>query len=107
MKRRGRARRHDQPPIRRARERSDNALDLAQIACIDRAHLQPEGGRHALNDTELGGTAWCSWVPKDRNSRYAWRNLLEQLQPFPGHAVFESHETSGVATRLRQALDKA
>ena len=47
------------------------------------------------------------WDPKDRRSRHAWRDLLEQLQPFPAQAVFESHETGGVAARPRQAVDEA
>ena len=64
-----------------------------------------------------GATAWMAanwpvpeaWVgiPKDRRSRHARRDLLEQLQPFPAHAVFESHETGGVAARPRQAVDEA
>ena len=46
-----------------------------------------------------GATAWmaANWpipeamvgIPKDRRSRHARRDLLEQLQPFPAHAVFE------------------
>ena len=28
-------------------------------------------------------------IPKDRHSRHARRDLLEQLQPFSAHAVFE------------------
>jgi hypothetical protein len=26
----------------------------------------------------------------ERNSRHSWRNLLEQLQPFPGDTVFDT-----------------
>jgi hypothetical protein len=33
--------------------------------------------------------------------------MLEQLQPFPAHAVFDSHETGGVAARPRHAVDEA
>ena len=32
---------------------------------------------------------------------------LEQLQPFPAQAVFELHETGGIAARPRQAVDEA
>ena len=46
-------------------------------------------------------------IPKDRRSRHAGRDLLEQLQPFPAQAVFERHETGGVAARPRQAVDEA
>ncbi len=44
-------------------------------------------------------------IPQYRRSRHARRDLLEQPQPFPAHAVFEQAETSGVAARPRQALD--
>ncbi len=64
-----------------------------------------------------GATAWMTpnWlvpvalggIPKDRRPRHARRDLLEQLQPFPAHAVFERHETGGVAARPRQAVDEA
>ena len=46
-------------------------------------------------------------IPKDRHSRHARRDLLEQLQPFRAHAVFEVHEAGGVAARPRQAFDEA
>ena len=46
-------------------------------------------------------------IPKDRHSRQAGRDLLEQLQPFPAYAVFGGHETGDVAARPRQAFDKA
>ena len=32
---------------------------------------------------------------------------LKQLQPFPAHAVFGSHEAGGIAARSRQAVDEA
>ena len=46
-------------------------------------------------------------IAKDRHARHARRDLLEQLQPFPAHAVFERGEAGGVAARPRQALDEA
>ena len=46
-------------------------------------------------------------IPKDRRSRHTRRDLLEQLQPFPAQAVFERHETGGVAAGPRQAIDQA
>ena len=46
-------------------------------------------------------------IPKDRRSRHARRDLLEQLQPFRAHAVFELSEAGRVAARPRQALDEA
>ena len=46
-------------------------------------------------------------VPEHCHPRHSWRDLLEQLQPFGAHAVFESHEAGDVAARLRQAVDEA
>ena len=89
MKLRRRARRHDQTAIRRAREGRDGALDLAGVAHIDRVDLHPERRRHGLDDAELAGAGGYGGIPKDRHSRHARRDLLEQLQPFPAHAVFE------------------
>ena len=62
-----------------------------------------------------GATAWIApnWpvpvamdgIPKDRHSRHAGRDLLEQFQPFSAHAVFELSKAGGVAARPRQAVD--
>ena len=71
-----------------------------------------------LNSTPSdGATAWmtANWpmpgamvgIPKDRRSRHARRDLFEQFQPFPAHAVFENHKAGGVAARPRQAIDVA
>ena len=46
-------------------------------------------------------------IPKDRHARHARRDLFEQLQPFAADAVFEIHETGGVAARPRQTVDVA
>ena len=64
-----------------------------------------------------GATVWMAanwpipaamrWIPKDRRARHARRDLLEQFQPFPAHAVFEQGKTGGVAARPRQAVDEA
>ena len=64
-----------------------------------------------------GATAWmtANWpVPgayagsrRTASSRHVRRDLLEQFQPFPGHAEFELHEAGGVAARPRQAVDEA
>ena len=89
MNDRRRARRHDQAAIRGARECRDGALDLAGVAHVDRAHLHPERRRHGLDCGELADPGGYGGIPKDRRSRHARRDLLEQLQPFPAHAVFE------------------
>ena len=81
--------RHDQAAIRAARESCDVVLNLAGVAYVDRAHLQPERRRHRLDGAELADPLGYGGVTKDRYPRHARRNLFEQLQPFPAHAVFE------------------
>ena len=66
MQRRRRARRHDQAAIRRAREGRDGALDLAGVAHVDRADLDPERRRHGLDDAELADPGGCGGIAKDR-----------------------------------------
>ena len=107
MKLRQRARRHDQAAIRSAREGRDGALDLARVAHVDRSYLHPERRRHGLDYAKLANSGGCGGIPKNRHSRHARRDLLEQLQPFPADAVFEIHEPGGVAARPRQAVDEA
>ena len=84
-----------------------SALDLGRVAHIDRGDLHPDRRRRGLDDAELGGAGGRGGISKDCHSRHAWGDLLEQLQPFPGQAVFENHEPGGVATRPRQAVDEA
>jgi hypothetical protein len=43
----------------------------------------------------------------DSYSRHIGCDLLEQLQPFAGEAVFAIEETRDIAPRPRQAIDKA
>jgi hypothetical protein len=95
------------PPFDPARECNDRALDLAGVAHIDRAQLHPERRRHRLERAQLPAPGGYRGIPKDGRSRHAWRNLLEQFQPFPAHAVFEQSKTGGIAARPRQALDEA
>src|SRR5947209_596254 len=51
----GRAPRHDQTPIRRAREGRDSAFDLTGFAQVDRGYLHPEQWRHSLYDGKVAG----------------------------------------------------
>ena len=46
-------------------------------------------------------------IPKDRRSRHARRDLLEQFQPFPAQAIFVLDKARGVAARPRKAIDEA
>ena len=66
-----------------------------------------ERGRHGLDGGKLAGSGAYGGIPRDRRSRHAWRDLLEQFQPFTGHAELEIHEPSGIATWPRQAVDEA
>ena len=53
------------------------------------------------------GSGAYGGIPRDRRSRHAWRDLLEQFQPFTSHTELEIHEPSGIATWPRQAVDEA
>src|SRR5262249_3633401 len=97
--------RHDQAAILPARECGDGALDLAGIAQVDRSQLHPQRWRHGLDSAELPDPGGDGRIPKPRHPRYARRNLLEHLQPFPAHAIFENHEASRVTARFSQARD--
>src|SRR3974377_448491 len=101
------ARRHDQTVTRRARKGCKKALDLASVAHVSRGHLYPESRRHSLDDTEQRVAGSTGRIPKNCNSGYTWRDLLEQLQPFPSHGVFETHEPGGVTARLPQTIAEA
>jgi hypothetical protein len=74
---------HDHAAVRDVRESREGALDLARIAHIDGAQLHAKRGRERLDRAKLGQTWRDGSVTKDRRSRYARRDLLEQLQPFP------------------------
>src|SRR5262245_23665390 len=100
MNRRQRAPRHDQTTIRRARKSRDGALDLSGVAHVDRPYIHPDRRRHGLDYRELADPAGYGGITENCCPRYAWRDLLEQLQPFCAQAVFEGRETGGVAARL-------
>ena len=83
------------------------ALDLAGIAHVDRAQLHPNDGATAWMAPNWPIPAATAGSRKDRRSRHAGRDLLEQLQPFSAHAVFELGKAGGVAARPCQARDEA
>ena len=98
----------------RSGRHSERAAKAATARSISPASRTLTGLTSTLSD---GATAWMApnWarpeanggIPKHRRARHVRRDLLEQLQPFPADAVFERHESSGVAARPRQALDEA
>ena len=67
----------------------------------------PTDGATAWITRELADPGGRSRDPKDGHPRHAGRDLLEQLKPFSGHAVFERDEPGDVAARPREALDEA
>src|SRR6516225_6462665 len=69
---------NDQTTVWRLRESHDGALDLARI---NRTQLLPQRRCHRLYDRVLTDPGADSDVPKDRGSRHAGRDLLEQLKP--------------------------
>src|SRR5262249_44200131 len=84
-----RGRRHDQAAVRRARQVSDAALDLAGVARVDRTDLDAEERPHGLDRAQLPAPGRDARIAEDRRAGDAGRNLLEQLEPFSAHAVFD------------------
>src|SRR5262245_46871359 len=107
MKGRQRAPRYNQAAIRGPREGRDGTLDLADISYVDRGQLNAERRRGRLDRAELAGPGGYTGVSHDSYSRHTRCDLLEQLQPFAGQAVFVIEKTSNIAARSRQALDEA
>ena len=85
----------------------DGAFDLAGVANADRVHLHPERLRRGLDGAELRDAGGIDGIAKHCRARHTWRDLLEKLQPFPAHTVFENHKTGDVAARPGQAIDDA
>jgi hypothetical protein len=67
----------------------------------------PRGFAHSWDLTRFASSLFpadCIALPAGgRRSRYTWCDLLEQFQEFAAQAVFDTHETGGVAARPRQA----
>jgi hypothetical protein len=70
---------------------------------------QPKGRRwrsHAEDGSQLADPGGDGWIAKDHHLLHMRRDLLEQLQPFPAHAVFVNGEPGRVAARMCQARDE-
>jgi hypothetical protein len=96
--------RQDQAAVPGTRECRKGALDASGVAQVNRKHFQSNRRRHRLDDTELSKVRLVSYYRRPRN---AWRDLSEQLRPFPTQIVFEREEAGGIAARSRQTLDQA
>src|SRR5262245_24650752 len=83
------ARPYNQAAIWAAGECGDGALDLGRVTHASRADLHPERRRHRLDDGQLADPGGCGGITKYGRSLHVGRDLFEQLQPFPAHAVFE------------------
>jgi hypothetical protein len=84
---RSRAPGDDQTIVGALPERCYGAFDLARIPHVDRAQLYAKRWRRALECAELGGPGSYRRFSKDRHTRYARGDLLEQLEPFAGYAI--------------------
>src|SRR6516225_6998558 len=82
MWRRNCAWRHDQAGIWRAGEIRDGAFDVAGIANINRAHVDPKRRCSSPDGAELSDASRIGGIPDDRSPSNAGRNLLEQFYPF-------------------------
>src|SRR5262249_5933757 len=78
----------------------------AGIAGVDLAQLGSEQRCSSLHCADLTAVTYVN-VPKHADPRHAWRKLFEKLQPLCADAIFEVHETGGVAAWPRQVLDQA
>jgi hypothetical protein len=68
MTRRLGARRHDHAAIRGTRKGGDVALDLVDVAYVDRSRFHPERRRRGLNGAELPNPGGYGGIPKDSHS---------------------------------------
>src|SRR5262249_12225899 len=79
--------RHDQSAVRGTCEFRDSSLDLPDIAHVDWAHLHSQQRPNRLNGAELSTPRSDTGIAQDRCTRHVGRNLLEQFNQFPAHAV--------------------
>jgi len=73
----GRAPRHDQTAVRRAREGRYSAFNLATFAQVDRGYLHPEQWRYGLYDGKIADSRPLAGIPEDRHLRDPRRNFFE------------------------------
>src|SRR5262249_13359235 len=73
----GRAPRHDQTAIRRAREGCYSAFDPARFTQVDRIVLRAGQGAQGLDDGKIAGPGPLAGIPEDRHLRDPRRNFFE------------------------------
>src|SRR5262252_2543591 len=96
----------DQTAVGTACEAGDRSLNLAGVAYVDRTELDAKRWRHGLNCAPQPDAGRYGGIADDCHSRHAWRNLLEQLQPFCADSVFKGSKPSDVPTRPCQTVDE-
>src|SRR6516164_8533008 len=97
----------DQTAIRPACERCNGLLNLVGITKANDVYVYSDGRCCGLNDGELSDPARSIGIATDCNAAQMRRDLLEQLQPFPGERILEPCKSSGIAARLCQTFDEA
>src|SRR5262249_61294847 len=80
---------------------------LAGLRDSARLKSDPERAYTVWEGSKLAAAGSCIGPPEYRPAGRAGRDLLEQHQPLPAHAVFGEAEPGGIAARPSQALDKA
>jgi len=79
MKRRRRARSHDQAAIGQAREGCDAAFDLTRVTHVDWAHVDPDRRGNGLDNGELARAGGDGRIPKYPRPRHLGCDLFEQF----------------------------
>ena len=79
--------------------------DLISIPHVNRTQLYAKRRRNGLDHGELARSGRYGRIAKNGHSRCAGGDLLEQLQPFPAHQIFENGKAGDVATWSCQAVD--
>src|SRR3954469_17159650 len=98
--------RYDKSGVGRARNRSDFTLHFSRIAGTNEAKFHKVLRGHGLDDRELADAGNTRGIAKNRYPRHIRRNLLQQLQPFPGETVFELRKAGNVCTWMGHAFDQ-
>jgi hypothetical protein len=84
----GKKNRRRVPTIQATRKRCNGALDRVGIGWTDHAQLDPDRS-HRLDCGKLANSGSNSRITQNRRSRHAWRDLLEQFEPFRADGIFD------------------
>ena len=105
MKHRQCAPSYNQAAIRGRWESRDGVLDLARIAHVDRAHLQPKRRCRGRDRAELADASGYSGIPKDGHPRVTLGAIsLSSSSHFAPMPYSEWRKSSGIAARVYEAI---